>query len=125
MLRRSTFATWAPRRAQPSVRDLTGHTTRTDAALSGRSLDLSVSANGPGVVAYVRHRPGADHWTVAGASFRVGRTGRLRDQVDATWRQPVDTSVNVTASATSASVTLGSMDGPFVTSPLTQYSVRP
>ena len=107
------------------MHDLKWRTTLTDAAVSGRAMDLSVSANGHGAIAYVRHRPGVDHSTVAGASFRVGRNGGLRRQVDVTWQQPVNVTVNVTASATSTSITLGRMAGPFVLSPLTQYSVGP
>ena len=119
------FATWAPKQGQPSVHDLKWRTTLTDAAVSGIAMDLSVSASGHGAIAYVRHRPGVGPSTVAGASFRVARNGRLRGQVDATWQQPANVTVNVTASATSASITLGHMDGPFVLSPLTQYSVGP
>ena len=52
-------------------------------------------------------------------------TVRLRRQVDATWQQPVNATVNATAGATSTSITLGHMAGPFVPSPLTQYSVGP
>ena len=119
------FATWAPNREQPSVHDLKWRTTLTDAAVFGRAMDLSVSANGHGAIAYVRHRRGADHSTVAGASFLVARNGGLRRQVDATWQQPANVTVNVTASATSASITLGRMAGSFLPSPLTQYSVGP
>jgi hypothetical protein len=119
------FATWAPHREQPSVHDLKWPTTLTDAAVSGLAMDLSVSANGHGAIAYVRHRPGADHSTVAGASFRVGRNGGLLNQVDATWQQPVDVTVNATAAASSTSITLGHMTGPFVLSPQTQSSVGP
>ena len=119
------FSTWAPKRAVPYVTELKWPTTLTDAAESGLAMDLSVSANGQGAIAYVKHRPGADHSTVAAASFRVGRNGRPRGQVDATWQQPVNATVNVTAAATSSSITLGYLDGPFVPSPLTQYSVGP
>ena len=122
---RPWFATWAPKRDQPAVHDLEWRTNLTDAAASGRTLDLSISANGQGAIAYVRHRPGADHSTVGGASFRVGRHGGLGRQVDVTWRQPVNTTVDVTASAGSTSITLGRLDGPFVASPLTRYSVGP
>jgi len=122
---RPWFATWAPKRDQPAVHDLEWRTNLTDAAASGRTLDLSISANGQGAIAYVRHRPGADHSTVGGASFRVGRHGGLGRQVDVTWRQPVNTTVDVTASAGSTSTTLGRLDGPFVASPLTRYSVGP
>ncbi len=119
------FATWTPQHEQPSVHDLKWRTTLTDAAVSGRAMDLSVSANGHGAIAYVRHRRGVGHSTVAGASFRVGRSGGLHRQVDATWQQPVDATVNATAGATSTSITLGHMGGPFVLSPLTQYSIGP
>jgi hypothetical protein len=88
-------------------------------------MDLSVSANGHGAIAYVRHRRGVGHSSVAVASFRVVRNGGLRRQVDATWQQPVNVTVNVTAGATWSSITLGHMAGPFVLSPLTQYSVGP
>jgi len=122
---KSWFATWAPKHGQPSVSDLKWSTTLTDAAASGLAMDLSVSANGHGAIAYVRHRPGADFSTVAGASFRVGRNGGLRDQVDATWQQPVEVTVDATAAATATSITLGQMTGPFVLSPMTQYSLGP
>jgi len=122
---RPWFATWAPHDKQPSVFDLRWRTTVTDAAVAGQAMDLSVSAGGQGAIAYVRRRPGVDHSTVAGASFRVGRHGGLRRQIDAKWQQPVNVTVHVTASATSASITLGRMAGPFVPSSLTQYSVRP
>jgi hypothetical protein len=121
----SWFATWARARKEPSVHDLNGSTTLTDAAASGRAMDLSVSANGHCAIAYVRHRAGVDHSTVAATLFRVGRDGAPRRKVDATWRQPVDTTVDMTVSATSTSITLGRMIGPFVPSPLTQYSVYP
>ena len=120
------FATWGPRRgAQPAAYDLGWHTTPTDAAVSGRALDLSISATGHGAIAYVRHRPGASRWSVAAASFRLDRKGGLHGQVDVTWRQSADTTVDVTASATSTSVTLGRTLGPFLTSPLTRYSIGP
>ena len=106
------FATWAPKR-KPSVHDLRWRTTLTDAAVSGLALDMSVSANGRGVIAYVRQQRGVHHSTVGGASFRVGRDGALSGQIDATWQQPVDTTVNVTASASATSITLGGMIGPF------------
>jgi hypothetical protein len=119
----SWLATWAPDRAHPSVRDLKGRTTLTDAAPSGRALDLSVNANGRGAIAHVRHRPGVAHSTVAATSFRVGPHGGLRRQVDATWQRPVSATVNVTASATATSITLGRMLNPFVPSPKVHYSV--
>ena len=119
------FATWSPEREKPSVHALGWRTTLTDAAEAGRAMDLAVSAGGRGAIAYVRHRRGADHSSVAAATFRVTRTGALSGQVDVTWRQAVDTTVVVTASAGPASVTLGRMDGPFVRSPLVQYSVHP
>lgn len=121
----SWFATWAPRRTRPSVHDLGWRTTLTAAAETGRAMDLSVSANGRSVIAYVRHRPGADRAAVAGVSFRVGRRGGLSRQVDATWLQAVSTTVDVTASATATSITLGRMTGLFVSSPTTQFSVLP
>jgi hypothetical protein len=88
-------------------------------------MDLSISAGGHGAIAYVRHRPGVGRATVGVASFRVGGDGGLRRQVDETWQQPVTTTVDVTASATSASVTLGRMAGPFVASSRTWYSLGP
>ena len=119
------FATWAPRHRQPSVNTQKGRTTLTDAAVSGRALDLSVGTDGRGALAWVRHPPGVDHSTVAATLFRVGRDGALRLQVRATWPQPVEATVDVTAGAGSTSLTLGLMDGPFFASPLTHYSVHP
>jgi hypothetical protein len=119
------FATWAPGHEQPAVHDLSWRTTLTDAALSGRAMDLSVSANGRGAIAYVRKRAGADHSTVGAASFRVGRNGGVRRPIDATWQQPVDTTVNVTASATATSITLGRLIGASVQAPQIQYSLGP
>ena len=119
------FATWARGRKQPSVHVEPGRTTLTDAAESGLAMDLSVSADGHGALAYIRHRHGVDHSTVAAAVFRVGRDGTLRRRVDATWQQPVEATVDVTASASSTSITLGSMLGPFFPSPLTYYGVHP
>ena len=43
-------------RTQPSVYDLGWRTTLTDGAVSGDALDLSVTADGHGAIAYVRHR---------------------------------------------------------------------
>jgi hypothetical protein len=119
------FATWAPGAELPSVHDLKWSTTLTDAAESGQAMDLSVSANGHSAIAYVRHRRGAHHSSVAGVSFRVTRHGGLRRQVDVTWRQPVNVTVQAIAATTSASITLGRLTGPFVVSPLTRYSIGP
>ncbi len=107
----------------PTVRDLEWRTTLTPAAEAGRALDLSVSGNGHGAIAYVRHRPGVGHSSVAGASFRVTRTGGIRDAEDTTWRRPVGTTVGVTASAASASVTLGRIAGTFYEPPRTHHRV--
>lgn len=117
------FATWAPHRQGPTVSDLGWPTTLTTAATSGRALDLSISSSGHGAIAFVRHRPGDQHSDVAGASFRVGPRGHLSEEVDATWRRPVGATVAVTASATSASVTLGRMARTYYLSPTTRYSV--
>ena len=104
---RPWFATWPARDRAPDVHDLPGPTTLTEAAASGRAMDLSVSPGGHGAIAWVRHRRGDDHASVAGASFRIGRDGRLGEQVDATWeQQPVGTTVDVTASEASTSATL-------------------
>ena len=119
------FAAWTPGDEQPSVRDLRWRTTLTPAAVTGQALDLSVSASGHGAIAWVRHRPGADHSSVAGVSFRVGRDGELRHQIDATWRQPMGVTVDVTAAATATSITLGLMTNLFVPSSETRYSVGP
>jgi hypothetical protein len=119
------FATWAPQRRQPTVHDLGWRTNLTDAADVGQALDLAVSANGHGTIAYVRHRPGVDHASVAGVSFRVDDRGDVRDQVDVTWQQPVRTTVHATAGASSSSVTLGLMKAPSYPSTLTRYSVLP
>ena len=100
------------------MHDQPGRTTLTDAAESGLALDLSVSANGHGAMAYVRHRRGVDHSTVAAPSSASGATAPCA-AVDATWQQPVEATVDVTASASSTSITLGRMLGPFFPSPLT------
>lgn len=117
------FATWAPQRREPRVWDLDWPTTLTTAAASGRALDLSVSAGGHGVIAYVRHRPGVKHADVAGVSFDVTPDGRLRRQVDTTWTGRAGTTVNVTAGATSASATLGRMERTYHVPPVTRSSV--
>ena len=106
-LARPWFATWASDRDRPRVWDLRWPTTVTTAASSGRAMDLSVSANGQGAIAYVRHRPGVRHASVGAASFRVTRAGGIRKAVDVTWQRPVSSTVDVTASGSSASVTLG------------------
>ena len=120
---RSRFATWTPGRGRPSVHALPGRTTLTDATLSGDTMDLAVSANGRGVIAWVRHRRGADQASVAGASFRIGSDGQVGDQVDATWWQPVGASVAVTTSETSSAVTLGRLIADFYPAPETRFSV--
>ncbi|MBB6626938.1 hypothetical protein H5V45_06350 [Nocardioides sp. KIGAM211] len=120
------FATWAPDRATPKAYDLRWRTTLTPAARTGRAMDLSMSPNGHGAIAYVRHRPGADHAAVAGVSFRVGRRGGVSDDVDVTWRQPVDVTVNgAVAAATGSSVTLGRMGRTYYLSPRSRYSIGP
>jgi hypothetical protein len=119
------LATWAPGRRQPTLVGRRGRTTLTDAADAGRAMDLSVSANGQGVVAHVRHQRGADHSSVAVESFRVRRDGGVDGQARVTWQQPVATTVDVTASEHSATITLSEMTGAFVTSPLTRYAVSP
>ncbi|MGF9761013.1 hypothetical protein AAII07_38080 [Microvirga sp. 0TCS3.31] len=120
---RSRFATWTPGRERPSVHALPGRTTLTDATVSGDTMDLAVSADGRGVIAWVRHRRGADQASVAGASFRIGSDGQVGDQVDATWWQPVGASVAVTTSGTSSAVTLGRLIAEFYPAPETRFSV--
>ena len=110
---------------RPTVHDLKWNTTLTHAAEAGRAMDLSVSANGHSAIAYVRHRRGADHSSVAGVSFDVTRRGGLRRQIDVTWQQPVNVTVIATSSRTSASITLGQLIHGYVVSPRTQYSVGP
>ena len=58
-------------------------------------------------------------------SSASGATAPSRRRVDATWQQPVEATVDVTASASSTSITLGRMLGPFFPSPLTYYGVHP
>ncbi|GAA1126089.1 hypothetical protein [Nocardioides aquiterrae] len=117
------FATWPSERERPRVWDLQGRTTLTTAATSGRTLDLAVGAAGHGAIAYVRHRRGAAHAEVAGASFRVDRRGRLHDLVETTWRRPVGSTVAVTAGATATAVTLGRVARTYYVPPRTRYSV--
>jgi hypothetical protein len=122
---RPHLTTWAPQR-QPTLYHLPWPTTPTDAAGSGRAMDLSVSANGSSAVAVVRHRQGSPRSAVAAAAFKVRRDGAILDSVDATWRrQPVDTTVQVVASASTASATLGRMRGPFVTLPQVRLGFLP
>ncbi len=122
---RSWVATWTPKATKPTVRALPGRTSRTDATLSGDTMDLAVSDNGRGAVAWVRHRRGAEQSSVAGTSFHIGRDGRVGDRVDATWLQPVGATVAVTASETSSAVTLGRMIADFYPAPETRFSVIP
>ncbi|SED28780.1 hypothetical protein SAMN04489844_4100 [Nocardioides exalbidus] len=114
------FATWPPSRSRPRVHDLAWRTTTTTAAAAGEAMDLSVATNGRGVIAWTRHGPGDDHTDVAGATFRVHRSGRISDQVDVTWSQPVGVTVEVAASGRGSSVTLGSLSRPGVS-----YSLGP
>ena len=122
-LARPWLATWAPGRSRPHVRALRWPTTLSNAAVAGRALDLSVGANGHAAIAYVRHRPGVRHADVGAASFRVTRTGGVRGSVDVTWRRPVSTTVDVTAAATTASITLGRVARTYYSPPTTRYSV--
>jgi len=122
-LARAWVATWAPHHERPRVRNLDWSTTLTTAAMSGQALDLSVSANGHAAIAYVRHRPGVRHATLAGASFRVSRAGGIREPVDATWQGPVGSTVDVTAGATSSSITFGRMTRTYYSPPTTRYTV--
>ncbi|WP_322921406.1 hypothetical protein [Nocardioides renjunii] len=119
------LATWAPKRPRPSVTDLRWRTTLTDGAIFGRAMDVSVSANGRGALAYVRHPREDSSWTVAGESFRVARDGRLTDRVPATWARPADTIVTSVASARTASITLGGMVGSEFPTLETSYSTLP
>jgi hypothetical protein len=120
-----SFATWAPTRKRPSVHAVEGRTTLTVAAQAGRTMDLSVSANGHGLLSYVEREPGADQATVVGSSFVVGADGVLSGQVDSTWQQPADTTVEVIAAATTSTLTFGRMSNTFVQSPTVRYSVGP
>lgn len=122
---RARLATWAPGRGRPSVRTVGGGSTLTDATTAGRALDVSVSADGHGVVARARHRPGADRATVTATSFVVAPTGRLRQREDATWEQPVSATVEVAAGTGATAITIGRVTDFLVTSPLVEYAVRP
>ncbi|RYB95620.1 hypothetical protein EUA93_15505 [Nocardioides oleivorans] len=119
------FATWTPRQAEPVVSDLEWRTTLTNAARSGRAMDLSVTADGHGAITWVRHRQGADHASVAGASFRVDADGRLSEQVDVTWVRPAGVTVAVTAAVGASSVTLGRIARSYVETPEVSYSLGP
>ena len=122
---KSWFATWPSTDARPTVHDLKWPTTLTHAAASGQAMDLSVSANGHSAIAYVRHRRGADHSSVAGVSFRVTHTGGVRRQIDMTWQQPVNVTVRAIATASASSITLGRLTHGYVVSPFTRFSTGP
>lgn len=121
---RSWVATWAPSRGRPVTERLVGRTPEDDAAWYDRSLDLSVGADGHGVVAHVQHdRDGAD-WAVTARSFVVGPRGRLRHVSEQAWRLPADPVVDVVAAAGNTSITLGSMVGPDHPALEVQHAVR-
>jgi hypothetical protein len=122
---RSWFATWAPGRSTPAVHALTGRTTLTLAADSGRALDLSVTTDGRGAVAHVRHQAHTHSSTVVVTTFGVGSDGVPAGQAVATWEQPVGTTVAVTTGAGATSLTLGRLLAPFYLSTQTRYSVGP
>lgn len=121
---RPWLATWAPARRQPDLRRLGPRTSLSGGVAPGRLLDLSVSADGHGVVGRVHHVRGAVGSTVAADTFVVSRLGRLGLLDEVAWEQPVDASVDVTAGTTAASTTIGRLNGFFVPSPVVQYAVR-
>lgn len=121
---RSWVATWAPSRGRPAVEHLAGRIPEGYAAWYDRSLDLSVGADGHGVVAHVQHARDAADWTVTARSFVVPPRGRLRHVSEQTWRLPADPTLDVVTDAGSTSITLGSMVGSDVPALEVQYAVR-
>lgn len=119
---RSRLATWAPRQDAPLLLGLGAPTTLTDAVRAGGGLDVAVSPAGRVVIASVRHLRGGGDATVTATSYVVQPTGDLGDRVEATWQQPVNTTVTSIASDDAASVTLGRLVQAYP-SPLTQYAI--
>ncbi|MDT0186600.1 hypothetical protein Q9S36_41090 [Microbacterium sp. ARD31] len=122
---RPWLATWAPTRRQPSVTRLGGASALDESVVPGDTLDLSVAADGHGVVARTAQQRGAETATVTATSFDLGARGRLREPSDAVWTQPAGTTVAVTAGTDAASITIGRMTSYFLASPLVQYAVLP
>ncbi len=121
---RPWVATWATSRQQPDVRRLGPRTSLTGGVAPGRLLDLSVGAEGHGVVARVHHARGAAGSTVVADTFAVSRRGRLRAQDRVAWEQPVDASVDVVAGTDAATLVIGRLSGFLVPAPVVQYAVQ-
>jgi hypothetical protein len=66
---RPWLATWAPTRRQPSVARLGGASSLDESVVPGDTLDLSVAADGHGVVARTGWQRGADTSSVTATSF--------------------------------------------------------
>ena len=122
---RPWLATWAPSRRKPSVTRLGAAGSLDQSVVPGDTLDLSVAADGHGVVAHAAQQRGADTSTVAATSFVVGARGSLRDQEQVSWTQPAHTTVAVSAGTGAAGITIGRMTSYFLDSPLVQYAVLP
>ncbi|CUR60516.1 exported hypothetical protein [metagenome] len=122
---RPWLATWAPTRRQPSAVRLGAASRVDETVLPGHVLDLSVAADGHGVVARASQAPGADISTVAATSFVLGARGHLREQQTMAWVQPAHMTVAVTAGTGAAGITIGRMTSYFLASPLVQYAVLP
>lgn len=121
---RPWLATWAPSRREPALHRLGATTSLTRNAAPGNTLDLSVAADGHGVVSRVLLLRGARSTTVTTRSFVVSERGRLQEDGRVEWEQPVDATVDVMAGTEAASITIGRLNGFFVPSPVVQYAVR-
>jgi hypothetical protein len=122
---RPWLATWVPSRRQPSAIRLGAASSLDPSVVPGDTLDLSVAADGHGVVANAAQQRGADTSTVTATSFALGARGRLRDQAQVSWTQPPHTTVAVTAGTDAAGITIGRMTSYFLDSPLVEYAVLP
>lgn len=122
---RPWLATWAASRRAPALQRLGAATSLTGATAPSDTLDLSVAADGHGLVARVQHLRGADRSTVAATSFLVSAAGDLQEQAPVAWDQPVEATVDVMAGTDAASITIGRLSSFAVPSPLVQYATRP
>ena len=122
---RPWLATWAPTRHRPSVIRLGTASSLDESVAPGSTLDLSLAADGHGVVAHAARQRGADTSTVTATSFVLSDRGRLRERRDVAWGQPVGTTVAVTAGTDAAGITIGRMTSYFLASPLVHYAVLP
>jgi hypothetical protein len=122
---RPWLATWAASRRLPALQRLGATTSLTGATAPSNTLDLSVAADGHGLVGHVQHLRGADRSTVEATSFVVSAAGDLQEQARVAWEQPVEATVDVMAGTDAASITIGRLSSFAVPSPLVQYATRP